>query len=386
MMDLAALRQAVEVPSGKPARIFSAPGRVNLIGEHTDYNRGFVLPIAIDRRTFVAASPRNDRQVRVRSCDLNKGFSFSLDEQQTSHSYRWTRYVEGVARVLDAEPGVRINGADLAIKSDVPIGAGLSSSAALEISVGFAFLNLAEANLELPQLALAAQQAEHVYAGTDCGVMDQMTAAFGQRDCALLIDCRTLQITHINLNISDYEIVICNTNIKHELANSAYNERRAECQRAVQLLSVKLPDVRSLRDVTKTQIDDWKKVLPQPLDRRAHHVVTENERTLRAAEVLKRGNVSEFGELMVQSHRSLRDDFEVSCAELDAMVDIAMSQDGVAGARMTGGGFGGCTVNLVQRDAVDRFRMHIEKTYQRQTGIAATTYIVKADGGVQEHA
>lgn len=384
MSDLAALRAAVEADAGNPPRVFSAPGRVNLIGEHTDYNQGFVLPIAIDRRTFVAATARHDRRVQVHSLDLNQAASFALDAPKTIDDRRWINYVEGVARLLDDESGTRLAGANLAVTSDVPMGAGLSSSAALEMSTGLALATLAKSKVDLKQLALLAQRAEHVYAGTKCGVMDQLAAAFGQKDHALLIDCQSIELTPIHLNFPDHAIVVCNTNVRHQLADSAYNERRAECELAVAMLHEKRPRIRSLRDVSLADFERWKGFLPNRIARRCRHVITENARTLRAATALIASDTREFGGLMVESHRSLRDDFEVSCYELDLMVEIAMSCQGVAGARMTGGGFGGCSVNLVRRNAVESFCQFVENAYESKTKIAATTYVVNADVGAHE--
>jgi galactokinase len=338
----------------------------------------------------------------VRSFDLREDAEFSLDDDSLaddsladdSHNEKasdlphWASYVEGVARLLDEELAGRLCGLDMAIESEVPIGAGLSSSAALELSVGMSFLVLSEACIDLQtdlrRLALAAQKAEHLYAGTRCGVMDQLTVAFGEKDRALLIDCRTLEIKSIELNISEFEIVVCNTNVAHQLAGSSYNERRAECDLGVLLLRERLPNIRSLRDVTFPEFHEFTALLPEKIARRCRHVLTENDRTRQAASALNRGAAKEFGALMLQSHRSLRDDFEVSCDELDAMVEIAMSHEAVAGARMTGGGFGGCTVNLVRRDAVGDFREFIEQTYKRQTGLTTDTYVVRADVGVRE--
>ncbi|HCX31409.1 MAG TPA: galactokinase [Blastocatellia bacterium] len=381
-IDAGGLHRAFRELYGNPARLFSAPGRVNLIGEHTDYNDGFVLPIAIDRRTFVAAARRNDSQVRVHSFDLDQEATFDL-RRRSIESKDWLRYIEGVARLLQ-EMGFELAGADIAISSAVPMGAGLSSSAALELSIGLAFLRLAEREVDLVQLALASQKAEHLYAGTKCGIMDQLTVAFGQKDHALLIDCRSLEVTPIELNLSEYSVVVCNTNVKHELAMSAYNERRAECERGVALLREKMPQIQALRDVNVAEFDEYANLLPEPIRRRCRHVVTENDRTLRAADTLRKGDVKQFGNLMLLSHRSLQNDYEVSCRELDVIVEIAMSYQGVAGARMTGGGFGGCTVNLVRRNAVVSFREFVESAYQHATGRQATSYVVKADDGVSE--
>ncbi|MCA1614305.1 MAG: galactokinase, partial [Acidobacteria bacterium] len=342
------LRAAFRGRYGRAARLFRAPGRVNLIGEHTDYNDGFVLPMAIDRETVAAAAARPDRRVRVHSLNLDESAEFDLDAPGEKRRGDWLDYVEGVARILDAGAGgARLAGADLSILSDVPLGAGLSSSAALEISVGLALASLSGADAGGVRLALAGQRAEHEYVGTKCGIMDQFTAAMARARHALLIDCRTLQATHIPLDTSDVVVAICDTNVKHELSTSEYNRRREECEQGVRALQSVLPSIRALRDVGVEEFDRHApRVLPETIRRRCRHVVTENARTLAAAESLRRGDLSELGRLMNLSHASLRDDYEVSCAELDALVEIALPLEGVLGARMTGGGFGGSTVSL----------------------------------------
>src|SRR5262249_36191281 len=330
---------------GKAPRIFSAPGRVNLIGEHTDYNDGFVLPVAIDRRTHVAAALNDSSAVRVQSLDLKQEAVFSLREPNMPLGKSWLGYVAGVAFELE-KSGARLAGADLMIDSDVPIGAGLSSSAALEVSVGAALLALCDETLGAIGLSLAAQKAEHNYVGTRCGIMDQLTVASAREGHALLIDCRSLELKQIDLNLPDTTMVICNTKVKHELAASAYNQRRHECEQAVSVLRQSLPTIQALRDVDVSELEKHQADLPEVIYRRAHHVITENARTLDAAIALEAGGREALGRLMAGSHNSLRDDYEVSCAELDLMVDLAAKCEGVFGARMTGGGFGGCTVHL----------------------------------------
>ncbi len=383
MLDAQALTTAFHRLYGEHPRLFSAPGRVNLIGEHTDYNDGFVLPMAVNRRTIVAASPGQGQLIRVHSLDLNEQATIDLSREYSSHTQQWLSYIEGVARVLQ-EQGIEVSGANFAITSNVRMGSGLSSSAALEMSVGYALLNLAGVKVDLIQLALAAQKAEHVYAGTNCGLMDQLAAAFGQKDHAVLIDCRSFAGTPIELRISGTQIVVCDTNVKHELAGSAYNKRRAECEQGVEMLRQELPEIRALRDVSREEFDAYVSLLPQPIRRRCRHVVTENERTLRAADILLHGSVAEFGKLMVLSHQSLRDDYEVSCPELDIMVGLAMQVEGVTGARMTGGGFGGCTVNLVPRESLDQFSEYVMRGYRERTGIQGAIYRVEAAEGVRE--
>ena len=382
-VDIDGLKRFFMERFGAAPRLFSAPGRVNLIGEHTDYNEGFVLPIAVNRRTVVAAAFNREKRIRVYSLALNESAEIDLDSDNNGASQHWVSYVQGVAAVL-AERGVPVTGADLAIASDVPIGSGMSSSAALEMSVGIALVALAGVKLDLIQLALAAQRAEHVYAGAKVGLMDQLAAAFGRRGQALLIDCRSLERTLIPLKLTNTAIVVCDTNVKHELAASAYNERRNQCEQGVEILQGRLPEIRALRDVSISDFEKYKAELPEPIRSRCRHVVTENERTLQAADALGTADVKRFGMLMSQSHASLRDDYEVSCRELDIMVELAMPQHGVSGARMTGGGFGGCTVNLVEQTEVAQFCDAVARGYEEQTGIRADTYVVEAEDGVRE--
>jgi len=371
---------------GKPPRIFSAPGRVNLIGEHTDYNEGFVLPIAINRRTYVGAAFNDSRVVRVQSLDLNEAAAFSLEQRgglDTKKWPKWLAYIAGVAFELQNR-GINLSGADLMISSDVPLGAGLSSSAALEISVGSALLALCNESLDPADLALTAQKAEHAYVGTLCGIMDQLTVSAAQKSHALLIDCRSLEVKPIDLTLPGTTVVICNTNVKHELASSAYNQRRQECEDAVTILRRYLPTISALRDVSAGELQEHARELPDVLYRRARHIITENGRTLEAAVALKDGDVRRFGRLMSSSHSSLRDDYEVSSAELDLMVELAGSCEGVLGARMTGGGFGGCTVNLVRSDTVGSFSQFITDEYRARAAIEPNIYAVETDDGVKE--
>jgi galactokinase len=383
MIDADALRQTFQTLYGREPRLFRAPGRVNLIGEHTDYNDGFVLPMAIDRETVVAAAVREDRRLCVRAIDFDEQAEFDLERPGTPRSGRWVDYVEGVAHTLE-RCGVRLVGADLAITSSVPAGAGLSSSAALEVSVGFALASIAGAEVSRIEIALAGQQAEHEWIGANVGIMDQFVAALGRRGHALLIDCRLLRSTPVPLNTSETAIVVCDTKVKHDLASSAYNKRRAECERGVELLRAVMPDIKALRDVSVEQFEQHEHILPEPVRRRCRHVVTENARTLAAADALARGDLWEMGRLMDRSHKSLRDDYEVSSAELDVMVEIAGNFGGVLGARMTGGGFGGSTVNLVRRDALFEFRETIAREYNRATGLHASVLICEPSDGASE--
>jgi galactokinase len=389
LIDRAALRRAFHDLYGTQndaARLFRAPGRVNLIGEHTDYNEGFVLPMAIDRETCVAARPRDGRRVRIYSLNVDERAEFDLDAPGERERGIWLDYVEGVAHALERR-GVRLRGADLAISSDVPVGAGLSSSAALEVSAGLALAQVSGVEVDMVELALAGQEAEHTYVGAKVGIMDQFIAALGRAGHALLIDCRRLETRAIPVDTTETVIVICDTRVKHELSASEYNTRRAECEEGVELLRrAGLDGIRALRDVSEADLQQYGGALPETVGRRCRHVVTENARTLAAADALAGGRLAEMGQLMLASHDSLSRDYEVSCRELDLLVSIAMSLAGGAtlGARMTGGGFGGCTVNLVHRAALSEFTETITREYTDATGQTPNIYVSEAGEGAGE--
>jgi galactokinase len=383
MLEREAVGRAFGERYGRAARIFRAPGRVNLIGEHTDYNGGFVLPMAIERETVVAAALRPDRTVRAYSAGLGEELSFDLDRPHPPRRGIWLDYVEGVAQALESR-GIKLSGADLYIDSDVPAGAGLSSSAALEISVGLALARVSGQEVDGVTLALAGQQAEHTYVGTLCGIMDQFVAALARERHALLIDCRSLEAEPVPLDTTGAAFVVADTRVKHELSSSEYNVRRAECVRGVELLREHLPGILELRDVSVADFRRHADVLPDPILRRCRHIVTENERTLGAAHALRAGNLAEMGRLMYQSHDSLRDDYEVSSPELDVLVELARGLPGVLGARMTGGGFGGSTVSLVQRESLAEFERALSEGYERETGQRPAILVSEAGAGAAE--
>jgi len=382
MLSTTELRTRFREQFGREPRLFSAPGRVNLIGEHTDYNQGFVLPMAIDRRTMVAAAARDDRHVRYGSTGFPEQLEFELGPGLRPAA-DWGNHVRGVAACLERQQ-YKLRGADLLVASDVPIGAGLSSSAALEVSVGYALLIISEQPVDPITLALAAQQAEHEFVGTLCGIMDQYIACLGEAGHALLIDCRSLAYEAVPLDLQAARVVVCNSMVKHDLAAGEYNRRRAECEEGVRLLAARLPGVGALRDVSLADFERHAGLLPEVVRRRCRHVITEDRRTLDAVAALKRNDLAEFGRLMYASHASLRDDYEVSCRELDLLVEIASECPGVFGARMTGGGFGGCTVNLVAADQVDGFASTIARRYEGATGMRPDIYVCQAVGGVRE--
>lgn len=364
-------------------RLFRAPGRVNLIGEHTDYNGGFVLPMAIDRETAVAVAPRKDRIIRVHSINLDESGEFDLDVETGRVKGFWLNYIEGVARLLERSQ-FELSGADLLIQSDVPGGAGLSSSAALEVATGLALSEISGHTVDRTTLALIGQQTEHEFVGAKVGIMDQFVSANAEAEHALLLDCRSLEYENVPLSTEDVAVVICNTNVKHELASSEYNTRRAECEEGVKILRKFLPDILQLRDVSFEEFARYENELPDVIRRRCRHVITENERTVKAADALKRNDLSEFGRLMWLSHASLRDDYEVSCKELDVLVQIASGNKEILGARMTGGGFGGSTVNLIERANLNEIVENISREYQRQTNIEATILVSDAGDGASE--
>jgi galactokinase len=366
---------------GTDARIYRAPGRINLIGEHTDYNNGFVLPAAIDFYTWVAIGRRSDRRLVLYSEGFNESVDTSLDDRAPAR-HHWSDYVRGVALKLE-EAGNRLAGANLLIRGDVPIGSGLSSSASLEVAVGTALLAASDLSLNRTDLALLCQRAENEFVGARCGIMDQFISCHGVSGHALMIDCRSLDYVVLPL-APEISLVACNTMVRHQVAGGEYNKRRAECEQGVRLLSRHLPGITSLRDVCSAQLQQHAQELPELIYRRLRHIVTENERVVEAAECLKIGDFQKFGRLMAESHNSLRDDYEVSCKELDWMVDLAGQQEGVIGSRMTGGGFGGCTVNLVISGQVEGFCSKVGEGYRRITGQVPEIYVSRAAAGAQE--
>lgn len=349
------------------------PGRVNLIGEHTDYNEGFVLPMAIDRAVWIALRRRPDRWVMVYFANTDKYGEFHLDAVR--HTGEGSlEYIKGVAWVLQEE-GFFLRGWEGLVLGDVPVGAGLSSSAALEVAAARAFAALGEIPWDPVKMALLAQRAENRWVGVQCGIMDQLISACGREGHALLIDCRSLELTHVPLPDS-VRVVILDTGTRRGLADSAYNERRAACEQTAARFGVK-----ALRDLSLEEFERRAHELDEITRRRVRHVVTENERTLRAARCLQSGDVAAFGRLMVESHQSLRNDYEVSSSALDAMVEIALAQPGCLGARMTGAGFGGCAVALVETPAAERFAAVVAHQYHEKTGHIPSVYVCRAGAG-----
>jgi galactokinase len=381
-MDPHAFGSRFEKRFGQRPRIFRAPGRVNLIGEHTDYNDGFVMPAAVGFSSYVAIAPRDDRKLLIESEEFPGHFEFEIDNLPSTRTGAWCDYILGVASVLQ-QTGCHLQGANLLVHSEVPIGAGLSSSAAIEVSSALSFTSLDSTQLPLPQLAKLCRRAENEFVGARVGIMDQFVSCMGKAGHAFLLDCRSLEYKFVPIP-PDVQLVVCNTMVKHDLATGAYNQRRAECEEGVRLFSQWNPRVRALRDVSLDLLNQHAKDLPPVIAKRCTHVVCENQRTLDAAESLLNGDLKTLGRLMRESHNSLRDLYEVSCRELDVMVDSAEGLPGFIGGRMTGGGFGGCTVNLVRQENAEAFAAQISERYQKAVGIHPQTYLCNAEDGAQE--
>jgi galactokinase len=378
---------------GAPDFIARAPGRINLIGEHTDYNGGFVLPAAIDRAVLLAVrAVGQSREIRLVSADYGNQTSFNLDNIafKTEPELAWCNYVQGVAQAL-VQMGLlerkRISGAEIAIAGNVPRGSGLSSSAAIEVASGLAFAKLAGVELDRVQLAVACQKAENHFIGVKSGIMDQYISALGQADAALLIDTRSLEYQVVPLGLEElgYKVVAVESAVPRTLGSTAYNQRRAECEEAAQMLAgwLGLPENSQLRDVSLADFERVKAQLPEILRKRAGHVIAENDRVIKMVAIMHEGlgkgvNLARFGDLINASHDSLRDDYEVSCKELDLLVELARQCEGVVGARMVGAGFGGCTLNIVQANQLDDFERTVVAEYRRQTGLAAQWYVCQA--------
>jgi len=339
------------------------------------------MPAAIELYTWIAAAKREDRLVEAYSANFDERIILSLDALTGPPRRHWSDFVRGVAATLEGA-GHQLSGANLVIHGEVPVGAGLSSSASLAVATALALTSLSRVTLPRLDLVKLCQKAEHEYVGTRCGIMDQFITTFGAAGCALMLDCRSL--AHQLLPIpADIRLVVCNSMVKHELAVGEYNRRRADCEIGVNLLQEHLPEIHALRDVEIADLEDYREVLSATIYRRCRHVVTENQRVLAAAKVLQSGDADRFGHLMYQSHASLRDDYEVSCRELDLLVHLASSSPGVYGARMTGGGFGGCTINLVKTDVAETFKAHIAEAYSGATGITPEIYICEPAQGAQ---
>jgi galactokinase len=369
----------------RPEFVVRAPGRVNLIGEHTDYNEGFVFPAAIDREMLIAASPTAGREVEVYSCDYKVVDKFSLDDLKKSHDNPWVDYMRGTLDVLQ-KAGHKLSGFRAVLSGNVPQGAGLSSSAAYEVAVATLANKAFNLGLSGKEIALLSQKAENQFIGVNCGIMDQFISALGEPDSALFIDCRSLEAKAIPLNLArhDLAIVITNSGVQRGLVDSEYNARRSECEEGTRILSeLTGRKLTTLRGITWDEFQKYEPKLPIVVAKRCRHVVSENHRVNQAVEALEKGDIERFGKLMNNSHAYLRDMFEVSCKELDILVSLTQKHPGVVGARMTGAGFGGCTVALMPTSAIDSFRTDVIAEYEKQTGKRAEVYVCSAVAGAR---
>ncbi len=363
--------------------IYFAPGRVNLIGEHTDYNGGHVFPCALPVGTYAAVKKRSDRKLRFYSLNFPEEgvYESSLDEIRPGEEYGWTNYPKGVIDCFKKHGYELPCGLDLVIYGDIPAGSGLSSSASLEVLNGYLLKDQFQLESDLQEIALIGQEAENHFIGVNCGIMDQFASAFGKKDHAIFLDTASLDYEYVPLHLGSRKLLITNTNKKHKLIGSAYNDRRRECEEALKELQ-KYKAINSLGQLSDEEYDAYSVHLSNPiLRKRAKHAVYENTRTIKAVTFLREGNLEAFGNLMWEAHRSIKEDFEVSCRELDLLVEEAGKIEGCLGSRMTGGGFGGCTVSIVEEDAVEEFIERVGNAYREEIGYPASFYVLSAGGG-----
>lgn len=364
---------------GEKPLLVKSPGRVNLIGEHTDYNMGFVLPAAIDKAIYFAIAPRNDNLCKLFSSDMNDSFEFSIDE--IIHAEKsWANYLIGVVDQLQ-KAGYNFCGFNCVFGGDIPIGAGLSSSAAVEAGLAFGLNNIFNLGIDKLSLVKLSQKAENEFVGVNCGIMDQFINIFGESGNALRIDCRSLEYEYFPFDYKNISIVLFNSNVSHSLASSEYNQRRIECNMGVNIIKKEFPQIQSLRDVSIDMLEGFKTKMESVVYRRCKYVVEENSRLIKACEALKVHDLKTFGVLMYQTHKGLSKNYEVSCKELDYMVELTKENSKVYGARMMGSGFGGCTINLIENDAIEEISKFVTEKYKQKFNLDANIYITKISSG-----
>ena len=367
---------------GQNPLVFRSPGRVNILGEHTDYNEGFVLPAAIDKNIYIAIGKRTDNAINLYAVDFDENFIGDISNVKKS-SIQWANYILGVVDQLQKK-GFKLAGFNAVVDGDVPIGAGLSSSAAVECATIYALNEIFELGLDRLQMVPLAQKAEHVFAGVNCGIMDQFASMFGKKDHVIKLDCRSLEYEYVPFNLDGYKIVLLNSNVKHNLAASEYNTRRQQCEKGISFIAQHHPAIKSLRDANIDLLKEFVEPVDPLVYQRCKYVVQENERLLGACEDLKRGDIKALGKKMYQTHNGLRYFYDVSCKELDFLVEYVKKNPAVAGARMMGGGFGGCTINLVKEDAIEKLVQEISVAYSEAMDLPLTPYIASIENGTSK--
>ncbi|QRR03674.1 galactokinase [Dyadobacter sandarakinus] len=363
-------------------RIFRSPGRINLIGEHTDYNNGFVLPASVDKAVYFVIAPREDDRVILHAADLDETYSFALNDLSKPEQH-WPHYQLGIIEQIQKK-GLMIGGFQAAFGGDVPVGAGLSSSAALECCLLFALNELYGLGLDRFTIVKMSQKAENEYVGVQCGIMDQFASAFGKEEAVIRLDCRSLEYQYFPFPMHDYLLVLCDTSVKHSLASSEYNTRRLECEKGVSVLQQYHADIQSLRDASPELVEEHKDELGDVVYRRCKFITEEIRRVQEACDMLVEGRMDDFGKKMYATHDGLQHEYEVSCPELDYLVDLTRNNPDVIGARMMGGGFGGCTINLLRKEAADAFEETMKSAYKSKYDIELPCYRVKITEGTGE--
>ena len=377
--NLSTLREKFRSLYNQEPLVVRSPGRVNIIGEHTDYNEGFVLPAAIDKAIYIAIGKRNDDTIRLYARDYQQSHEVSLSSLAPTDKH-WPNYILGVADQFQKR-GYQLGGFDLVIDGDVPLGAGLSSSAAVECSTAFALNELFHLGLEKLEMVKAAQLAEQTFAGVMVGIMDQFASMFGKKNHAIKLDCRSLQYEYVPLELKGVKILLLNTNVKHSLSSSEYNTRRKQCEQGVSWVKEQHPEIKSLRDVTVPMLQQFVAPKDEVIFRRCKYVVEENTRLVEGCEDLKKGDLEALGKKMFRTHEGLSKEYEVSCKELDFLADYVKTNPSVLGARMMGGGFGGCTINLVKEEAIDDLIKNVSKDYQKAMNLELSAYIAGIENG-----